>query len=204
MAKLLLNIPEGPSIHLELHSGRNRLGRNETNDFPIEDPSVSGFHCELHLLEAGLFVTDLGSTNGTYIDGELIKEGELRPGQTLELGRVKLLWELPPVEISIPPLPAPPPVPVASFLNDGSPACLHHFDVPAHLKCTKCENCFCDACVRVLRRAGGRTLSFCPDCGGSCDVLTTVRPRKQKAKTFFSLLEKTLKIPFKRDQIEPE
>jgi pSer/pThr/pTyr-binding forkhead associated (FHA) protein len=84
----------GKPLAFDLMPGLNRLGRNPTNDFRVGDASISGFHCELTLApDKKLYVRDLASTNGTYIDGVQTDDGELRPGQTLRLGSVEMQLE---------------------------------------------------------------------------------------------------------------
>jgi serine/threonine protein kinase len=71
-----------------------RIGRSEGNDYQIADPSVSGRHCEVTLDRAGsLLVRDVGSTNGTFVEGQRITEALMKPGQALRLGNVELAFE---------------------------------------------------------------------------------------------------------------
>jgi pSer/pThr/pTyr-binding forkhead associated (FHA) protein len=84
----------GKPLAFDLMPGLNRLGRNPTNDFRVSDASISGFHCELTLApDKNLYVRDLASTNGTYIDGVPVSDSVLKPGQTLRLGTVELQLE---------------------------------------------------------------------------------------------------------------
>jgi pSer/pThr/pTyr-binding forkhead associated (FHA) protein len=84
----------GKPLAFDLMPGLNRFGRNPTNDFRIGDASISGFHCELTLDRDNIVrVHDLASTNGTFIDGAQVADGELRPGQNLRLGTVELQLE---------------------------------------------------------------------------------------------------------------
>jgi pSer/pThr/pTyr-binding forkhead associated (FHA) protein len=84
----------GKEIAFELMPGLNRLGRNPTNDFRIADASLSSFHCEITLTpDNTVHIRDLASTNGTYIDGLQVAQGELTPGQALRLGTVELRLE---------------------------------------------------------------------------------------------------------------
>ncbi|MCU0621133.1 MAG: FHA domain-containing protein [Gemmatimonadales bacterium] len=70
------------------------LGRADYNDVVLPEPSVSTAHAKLQRREGVWVVSDLGSTNGTLVDGERV-EGEvpLSPGATLKLGEVALLIE---------------------------------------------------------------------------------------------------------------
>src|SRR5262249_32123206 len=72
--------------------GINSFGRNASNDFQIPDDSVSASHCQIELRDHSAILKDLGSTNGTFVDGTLTTETELRPGQTIHLGSVELTY----------------------------------------------------------------------------------------------------------------
>ena len=85
----------GKPFAFELMPGLNRLGRNPTNDFRVADASISSFHCEVTLEDGNhVHVRDLASTNGTFIDGVPLLDGELKPGQKLQLGTVEMQLEV--------------------------------------------------------------------------------------------------------------
>ena len=68
------------------------LGRAADADIPIDDDGLSRRHCELRVLPDGdIQVVDLGSTNGTFRNGERIKECVLADGDRLQLGPATLL-----------------------------------------------------------------------------------------------------------------
>jgi pSer/pThr/pTyr-binding forkhead associated (FHA) protein len=70
------------------------IGRGDYNDVVIADPSVSTMHAKLQRREAIWILTDLGSTNGTFVEGErLTGEVPLSPGTTLRFGDVSALFE---------------------------------------------------------------------------------------------------------------
>ncbi|MGC8743966.1 MAG: FHA domain-containing protein [Verrucomicrobiia bacterium] len=77
----------------ELKSEKTTVGRVEDNAFHIPEPSVSSHHCEIYLRGNEVFIKDLNSTNGTFIDGVQITEGVIKPGQILRLGQVLLRLE---------------------------------------------------------------------------------------------------------------
>ncbi len=70
----------------ECTSGNCQVGSHQSNDAVIELPQVSRFHCEVRIDDQRPVVRDLGSTNGTFIDGVRVREGFLKPGSTLGLG----------------------------------------------------------------------------------------------------------------------
>jgi adenylate cyclase len=69
--------------------GRSFLvGRSATCDLPVQDPTVSRRHAELELMGAGVRVKDLGSTNGTYLDGVRVIDALATPGSRVAFGKV--------------------------------------------------------------------------------------------------------------------
>jgi uncharacterized protein YegL len=77
---------------LELPSGRVTLGRNDDNRLVIADASISGHHALLEVLPNALFVTDLGSTNGTKLNDQQLPEGTPTPvkdGDRLTFGALQ-------------------------------------------------------------------------------------------------------------------
>jgi DNA-binding NtrC family response regulator len=77
-------------------SDRFSIGSHESNDLVIHDPAVSGFHCEVQIDGRGPWLVDLGSKNGTTLDGVGLGRGALRDGSTLQLGRSSARFELAP------------------------------------------------------------------------------------------------------------
>jgi FHA domain-containing protein len=194
MPRLVLKTDGAQAEGIELRPGRNRLGRGPDNDFLIEHPTVSTTHCEVVCEEGGIRVRDCDSTNGTFINLVPIREANLNPGDTLQLGDVELVLTSAPAKIAIPTLPVEgaDPAPLA----DGAVACFNHASTRARRQCSQCQKCFCDTCVHTVRRVGGNVLRLCPLCSGRCDLLPGAE-RKRKKKSFFGALwalKKTLKI----------
>jgi pSer/pThr/pTyr-binding forkhead associated (FHA) protein len=108
MAKLVIQNQGMTGRACELHSDRTTIGRVEDNTFQIADPSVSSHHCEVHLRGSDIFIRDLNSTNGSFINNDKITEQVLKPGQILRLGQVELKLEVEGVVGAAPvaPLPA--------------------------------------------------------------------------------------------------
>ncbi len=77
-----------------LNYGKFDIGSNNSNDIEIIDKTVSRKHCKL-MVEKGepLYIVDSGSKNGITINGEKVDRGELHDGDTILLGRIKLLIE---------------------------------------------------------------------------------------------------------------
>jgi pSer/pThr/pTyr-binding forkhead associated (FHA) protein len=77
------------------------IGRADFNDVVIADPSVSTSHAKLQRRDDVWVLTDLGSTNGTFVEGEqLTGEVALGPGTTIKFGEVAVLFE--PLDASAP------------------------------------------------------------------------------------------------------
>lgn len=74
----------------ELKVERTTVGRVSDNAFEIPEASVSSHHAEIILRGNDVVIRDLGSTNGTFINGEKITEAVLKPGQTLRFGTIDL------------------------------------------------------------------------------------------------------------------
>jgi hypothetical protein len=70
------------------------LGRAGEVDVPLDDAGVSRRHAEVHAVDGRYRVVDLGSTNGTFVDGERVATGELRDGSTITVGRSRLVFRL--------------------------------------------------------------------------------------------------------------
>ncbi|MFG2571038.1 FHA domain-containing protein [Streptomyces sp. NPDC048481] len=84
--------PDAGGVHL-LHGGQVRVGRSADADVPLDDPDVSRLHCAVTLSPEGrVTVADLGSTNGTTLDGAPVRQRPVRlaPGALLRVGESAL------------------------------------------------------------------------------------------------------------------
>jgi hypothetical protein len=94
MPQLIASV-EGVEIkHVYLQKDRTTLGRSADNDIVFDNMVVSGHHCvfELHGL-ADVFIEDLRSTNGTYINGEMVKQKrKLRDGEVIAIGNFRIQY----------------------------------------------------------------------------------------------------------------
>jgi|SRR5579884_215356 len=70
-----------------------RLGRFPDNDIVLDDRRVSRHHAELIERGSGWLLRDVGSTNGIAINGKIVKEGPLAPGDRISLGGLEATWE---------------------------------------------------------------------------------------------------------------
>src|SRR5262245_61521284 len=69
-----------------VRDGVARVGTAMGNQLRLNDPTVSRVHCEIKVRQEGIVVRDCGSTNGTYVEGVRLREGEVRPGALVRIG----------------------------------------------------------------------------------------------------------------------
>jgi diguanylate cyclase (GGDEF)-like protein len=79
----------GPDLgkRLQLGTAPFEIGRSARNDLPIDQESVSRHHARLTFDGADYWLQDLNSTNGTYVNDDLIREHRLRDGDQIHIGR---------------------------------------------------------------------------------------------------------------------
>jgi pSer/pThr/pTyr-binding forkhead associated (FHA) protein len=93
-----LLITDGPSKGREIHVPRDgvRIGRSSRNDISIPDEAMSRFQCRFFIQEGnGLWVSDLGSANGTMVNGKLVQEQQLHIQDEILAGdtRIRVIHE---------------------------------------------------------------------------------------------------------------
>jgi pSer/pThr/pTyr-binding forkhead associated (FHA) protein len=81
--------PDRPFTFRVLPGSIKTIGRAPRADFVVDAALVSRLHCRLTLDAQGLDVEDLGSTNGTWVNGRKIARAPLMPGDKLKVGRVE-------------------------------------------------------------------------------------------------------------------
>ena len=88
MARLVLDCDGIDAITHDLLGDVNTIGRNPSSDVVIDHPTVSWQHAALTKSPSGYRLKDLGSTNGTQIDGVSITDAELKDGAEIRFGYV--------------------------------------------------------------------------------------------------------------------
>jgi hypothetical protein len=189
MNRLVVNPGRPDAWEIQLNDGANRLGRGDATDFKIPDASVSSSHCQIVVSEGSVSIQDLGSTNGTFINGAPVQEDKLQNGQTIRLGGVEMMFysDAPqPVTIS-PAAPRlrlsgmthapeqtssvvadiPPPLVPALEFPAASSVCKFHPRNAARWLCHKCNRSFCELCV-TSRNVGAAVKKMCRTCGVEC------------------------------------
>lgn len=90
MAKLMLNMNGAEQGEFELNRENFTIGRKSVNDIQIDNIAVSGKHAMVITILDDSFLEDLGSTNGTYVNGKLIKKHALKDGDKITIGKHEL------------------------------------------------------------------------------------------------------------------
>ncbi len=90
MARLILNLDGQQLAEYNMTKERYTIGRLPDNDVRIDNPTVSGHHSLIINILNDSFLEDLNSTNGTYVNGKLIKKHALQHGDVITVGRHQL------------------------------------------------------------------------------------------------------------------
>ncbi len=90
MARLILTLDGQVLAEYNMTKERYTVGRLPDNDVRIDNPAVSGHHSLIINILNDSFLEDLNSTNGTYVNGKLIKKHALQHGDTITIGRHQL------------------------------------------------------------------------------------------------------------------
>jgi pSer/pThr/pTyr-binding forkhead associated (FHA) protein len=91
--KLVVVTMGGPGQEYELNKSSIALGRAMINDIPLGDARLSRSHARLECGPSGCLIVDLGSSNGTRLNGNRVEKAELSPGDTITIGNTSLRYE---------------------------------------------------------------------------------------------------------------
>lgn len=94
MPKIVIMMDGVADQEIALTQERTTLGRRASNDIVLDHPAVSGQHAVLMLHAGQVQVEDLGSTNGTYVNGAAVHKQTLADGDQLEMGTFKLRLQI--------------------------------------------------------------------------------------------------------------
>ena len=89
MPKLIINDESGSREH-ELSGGPLTCGRDSTSDITVKDEQASREHCRFEFKNGEWYVADLGSSNGTHLDGTRIKRQQLTDGAVVRIGNTTM------------------------------------------------------------------------------------------------------------------
>jgi pSer/pThr/pTyr-binding forkhead associated (FHA) protein len=90
MGKLVVSLDGVVIKEVQITKDKTTLGRRPYNDIVIDNLAVSGEHAVLQMVGNDVFIEDLNSTNGTYINGKAIKKQLLAHNDTVEIGKYKI------------------------------------------------------------------------------------------------------------------
>ena len=92
MGKLVVSLDGVVIKEVQITKDKTTLGRRPYNDIVIDNLAVSGEHAVLQMVGADVFIEDLNSTNGTYINGKAVKKQLLTHNDTVEIGKYKIKY----------------------------------------------------------------------------------------------------------------
>ncbi len=136
MGKLVVSLDGVVIKEVQITKDKTTLGRRPYNDIVIDNLAVSGEHAVLQMVGADVFIEDLNSTNGTYINGKAVKKQLLTHNDTVEIGKYKIKYLVdegndyektlimrPPAthQPAYPPSYAPPPYASQNVMQSGHP-----------------------------------------------------------------------------------
>ena len=92
MPKMIVSIDGVVIKEVQLSKDRTTLGRRPYNDIVIDNLAVSGEHAVLQMTGNEVYLEDLNSTNGTYVNGKAVKKQLLQNSDTVEIGKYKIKY----------------------------------------------------------------------------------------------------------------
>src|SRR6187402_2670553 len=92
MPKMIVSIDGVVIKEVQLTKDRTTLGRRPYNDIVIDNLAVSGEHAVLQMTGNEVYMEDLNSTNGTYVNGKAVKKQLLQNSDTVEIGKYKIKY----------------------------------------------------------------------------------------------------------------
>jgi len=92
VAELIVSSQNSTPRHVIIPATVLTIGRGESNGLVLDDQFVSGCHAEVRLQGSAYMLKDLGSTNGTLVNGKQVVERELAEGDTITIGRHTLVF----------------------------------------------------------------------------------------------------------------
>ncbi|MGF1643737.1 MAG: FHA domain-containing protein [Thiotrichales bacterium] len=93
MPRVLLVSDNAVLAEYSLDKETIKIGRVANNDIPIESMAVSSQHCKIVTVDGDSFLEDLGSTNGTYVNGKKVRKHALDHGDLITIGTHLLRYD---------------------------------------------------------------------------------------------------------------
>ena len=92
MGKLVVSLDGVVIKEVQITKDKTTLGRRPYNDIVIDNLAVSGEHAVLQMSGNEVYLEDLNSTNGTYVNGKAVKKQLLQNNDTVEIGKYKIKY----------------------------------------------------------------------------------------------------------------
>ncbi len=93
-AYLLVRTDTAQPVQFDLGGPLISIGRASDNDVIVDDPLVSRHHCQLKLQHGAYSFADLGSRNGSYVNGQPVSEIALGPGDVIQIGDTRIEFQV--------------------------------------------------------------------------------------------------------------
>lgn len=90
MPKMIVSIDGVVIKEVQLSKDRTTLGRRPYNDIVIDNLAVSGEHAVIQMIGSEVYLEDLSSTNGSYLNGKAVKKQLLQNDDVVEIGKYKI------------------------------------------------------------------------------------------------------------------
>ncbi|MCB9733127.1 MAG: sigma 54-interacting transcriptional regulator [Deltaproteobacteria bacterium] len=91
--KLVTEKADGSLLEYIFDQPTVTIGAMDDNDVVLDDDTVSRYHCRIYQEDNAYLIQDLGSTNGTYVNRVRVREGYLKPGCTLTIGKTDVRFQ---------------------------------------------------------------------------------------------------------------
>ena len=94
MARLFVYPKKGETYWFDLRKDKTTLGRSADNDIPLLDPFSSGHHAAIVCARGGFLIRDIGSKNGTFLNGKKVaRDVELKRGDEILVGSTRVIFD---------------------------------------------------------------------------------------------------------------
>ncbi|HET8571531.1 MAG TPA: DUF3662 and FHA domain-containing protein [Candidatus Limnocylindria bacterium] len=93
-AYLLVRPERGAPVQFDLGGALISIGRASDNDVIVDDPLVSRHHCQLKLQHGAYSFADLGSRNGSFVNGQPVSQVALGPGDRIQIGDTEIEFQV--------------------------------------------------------------------------------------------------------------
>jgi type II secretory pathway predicted ATPase ExeA len=100
LGKVVLDLDGEGLGEVDIDEDRVMIGRDADNDIPLKAEYVSRHHAQITVEQGACWVTDLNSTNGTFVNGKRIKKRILRDGDAIQIGHHRLTYVSPSTRVA--------------------------------------------------------------------------------------------------------